>query len=42
MINYDSDNIIVSVSAASNVTSKLTDLYNLNQIISNSKIIKET
>ncbi len=35
LINCHKDHLIVTVSAASNVTSQVTDLYSLNKVISN-------
>jgi hypothetical protein len=38
LINSPTDNIIVSISAASNVTSTLTDLLGLNKVISSNSV----
>jgi selenocysteine lyase/cysteine desulfurase len=38
--NNPSDNLIVSISAASNVTSTLTDLKGLNSVISKISVIQ--
>jgi selenocysteine lyase/cysteine desulfurase len=35
LLNWENDFLIVSVSAASNVTSQVTDLKSLNTVISN-------
>ena len=34
LLNWPKDHVIVTVSAASNVTSQVTDLYSLNEVIS--------